>query len=207
MSRLLDLDALRRSEFRHEPFEWAVLHGIIDPQAASVLCASFPSDGFSLVSSASTEKPYRMEARVISTPESPPALDGLPELWCDFLSELSSPAYRRAIGELASLQLEERGLEITLWRYDAHCFLAPHPDKETKLVSHIFYMTPHWEPAWGGCFRALRGPCVDDVAERVTPVLGTSVVLQRSDRSWHAVEEVSAVGVPPRHSVQVIFHR
>ena len=105
-----------------------------------------------------------------------------------------------------SLPLAGLPIEIALWQYDAGCFLAPHTDKPEKFLSHIFYMNATWDRSWGGSFLALRSPSLDDVATRVDLVLGNSVVLRRTDCSWHAVDRVRSAGAPTRRSVQVVFH-
>jgi hypothetical protein len=203
---LLDLEAVRRTRPRQEPYRWALLEDVFRPHAGAALAATFPRDGFTEVSSDGAAKPYRMAVRNVVS-GGPPACQGFAPVWRALIDELRSPDYQQSLATLCGRALEGLRLEIALWRYGPGCFLAPHTDKPEKVVSQIFYLTEGWQSSWGGGFLVLRGPAPGEVVARVNPALGSSVVLERSDHSWHAVEEVRAARAPVRNTVQVVFYR
>jgi Rps23 Pro-64 3,4-dihydroxylase Tpa1-like proline 4-hydroxylase len=98
-------------------------------------------------------------------------------------------------------------MEVNVFHYGPGGSLGPHPDLPDKLVSHILYFNPSWDRQYGGCLNILRSADMADTAAEIAPIVGNSVVLVRSDDSWHAVSRV-ADGCPwSRRSITVTFYR
>jgi hypothetical protein len=204
---LMDLDALGHSRMRTQPWRWALVERAFR-EGLGDLVAEFPTGGFTLFSRTDDEKPYQMAARPLIKRGARvvEGLGDLPPVWAKLAGEIQDPAYVAALGTLCGRDLEGLELEATLWRYDAGCWLAPHPDKPEKVVSQVFYFNPQWDPTWGGVLRVLHTSTMDDYETEIPPVAGTAVVIERSDDSWHAVTAVTAAGAPPRQSLQVALY-
>ncbi|WP_445261968.1 2OG-Fe(II) oxygenase [Pseudomonas sp. EA_65y_Pfl2_P74] len=155
----------------------------------------------------SASKTYRMNVCPLLSSDGAAARLDAGSVWELFCAELMGVRYRTAVGELTGLDLRDCRLEINAWIYDAGCFLAPHTDKEDKILSHLFYLVPRWETSWGGRLLILRSHTLEDCAYALTPTPDKSVILLRSALSWHAVEQVNPIARFPRLSVQVIFLR
>lgn len=205
---LLDLTALRATALRSAPWRWGVVPNMFRHGLDS-LVAGFPATGFTLFERTDDEKPYLMSGRpLIRRGERGPASGGdLATMWARLAEELGAPGYVRALGAACGRDLGGLPMEATFWRYDADCWLAPHPDKPEKVVSHVFYFNPRWDPAWGGVLRILRSATMSDIASEVPPVAGTSVIIERCERSWHAVTGVTSADALPRRSLQVVFYQ
>ncbi len=204
----VDLTTLRRGRLHETPFRWAKGDGLLDEEAVQLLASSLPEEGFRQDERRHGDKPYRLRARVLTARGAPgPATeDVLSPAWVTFVQSLLAPSYREAVSDLTGVDLDASPLEITAWRYDADCWLAPHVDKEDKLLTHVLYLTPSWERGWGGTLLILNSADIDDVADTVEPLAGRSVVIVRSPRSWHAVSPVTAAaGSAARLSVTATF--
>ncbi len=203
---LLDLTALRAVPLRSAPWRWGMVPTVFR-HGLDALVAGFPTTGFTLFQRTDGAKPYLMSGRpLIRRGEHDVACDdGLAPVWTRLGAELCAPGYVRALGAVCGRDLGGLVMEATFWRYDAGCWLAPHPDKPEKVVSQVFYFNPHWDPAWGGVLRILRSPAMTDVESDIPPVAGTAVVIERCARSWHAVTAVTSADAPPRQSLQVVF--
>ncbi|AUG78264.1 2OG-Fe(II) oxygenase superfamily protein [Kitasatospora sp. MMS16-BH015] len=198
---------LARARAVREPFDYYHLDETFEPAQAERLRASFPEAGFTKVSSADPQKTYTMWTRVLHPADESEATE-LPEPWREFLAEVTGPAYRAQLSELTGIDLAESPVEVNLWRYPHDCWLDPHVDKESKLVTQVFYFNRPWPEEWGGNLLLLGSGAVTDVARRVAPADNTSVVLVRSGNSWHAVEKAGPANPgAARLSAQVIFLR
>lgn len=64
-----------------------------------------------------------------------------------------------------------------------------HQDMKTKVLTHVIYFNTDWLESDGGCLRILNSSDPEDVHTKVLPNIGNSVVIIRSDTSWHSVEK------------------
>ena len=199
----ISLTRLAAAKVEREPFEWVYVEETFDSfDACRRLMRGFPDSEFRHLDSRSEGKQYSMSGRSATS-----AIDGLTEEWRGLLCSLEAESYRRALGTLLGIDLSDLREEITLWRYCAGDYLGPHTDKEDKIVTHIFYFSePDWSAAHGGCLDILAGEEPTAVVRRIVPICGRSVVLVRSDRSWHAVTPQTRPGYD-RRAMQVVFHR
>ena len=189
-----------------EPFTWALVEDQFARGFLQRLAREFPNEGFSNVASRDAAKPYAMRHRTLLRRG---ALDGTPEaatptVWREFLRLIRAPTYRDFIQGWCPRPLAACRWEINWWSYDAGSWIAPHCDKPDKLVSHIIYLNEDWQAAWGGCCRILASEDLDDVCAEILPTLAQSLVIVRSDSSWHAVTPV-VNGEHRRNSVQVVL--
>lgn len=201
---MIDLDALVHNGMAEDPWRWALVPRTFAGPVEE-LVRTFPVDGFSFSSRDGDDKAYAMSSRpaIVAGVRSP---GRLPAAWATFLHQVGGAAYRDALQTLTGVDLSDAVLDVTFWSYGPGCWLSAHPDKEDKLVSQVFYMNERWDPGWGGWLGILRSAQDEQPVHRVVPVAGTSVVIVRSDRSWHMVAPVR--GVPEvRRSVQIVFRR
>ena len=76
-----------------------------------------------------------------------------------------------------------------------------------KLATHVVYFNSTWNQADGGRLRILRSADTEDVAAELLPIVGNSVVIVRSENSWHCVSRVVNHAASSRRSVTVTFYR
>jgi hypothetical protein len=205
---MIDYQALARTRLESEPFRWGVVTGLLDRDQHRRLAAEFPTVGFERMRRRSgSDKRYEAWFRAVKNPTTPEDLTGLGPTWLAFVAALSSADYRTSLGQCLGVALDDHLLEITLWRYGAAHFLGPHTDIASKRVAHLLYFNEEWDPAWGGCLRILGSRDIDDVVREIPPTFDDSVIIVRSDDSWHGVSEVTASAVAERKVLQVSFWR
>ncbi|MFC4856081.1 2OG-Fe(II) oxygenase family protein [Actinophytocola glycyrrhizae] len=128
------------------------------------------------------------------------------EVWQSFVDALSGAAYRDAMSELTGVPLAGTRRTLSVWEYDTGDWLAPHVDKEDKLVTQIFYLTESWRDGDAGRLLVLATADPSSAVAALPPRLGASAILVRSDSSWHAVEKPAVSGTK-RRSLTVTFWR
>jgi Rps23 Pro-64 3,4-dihydroxylase Tpa1-like proline 4-hydroxylase len=74
-----------------------------------------------------------------------------------------------------------------------------------KIVTHVFYFNKFWRKDDGGCLSILRSSDMFDEFASVSPIIGSSVVLLRSEKSWHSVSRVAKNCRRSRRSMTVTF--
>lgn len=205
---MLDFDRIATTALQTLPYRWAEIGALYAPADAAALAATFPAQGFAR-RVGYDEKDYAYEIRCLARMGGDaihrPAQ--LSPAWRALAADLLSPRYRAAIARLTGLDLANAPFEANVFRYPAGGELGPHPDQRDKLVTHILYFNPSWNDADGGCLEVLRSAGADDVAARVSPVVGNSALLVRSDDSWHAVARVRPDCTLARLSVTATFYR
>lgn len=205
---MIDLTKLTAQRMHTQPYRWAEIGNLYSPHDAAMLAQTYPRDGFKTVSGYGGEKDYEYEARQlveigtqrIVNPEA------LSPHWLRLAHVLCSAAYRSAISSLSGIDLSIAPLEVNVFHYGPGASLGPHVDLKDKLVTHILYFNESWDVQNGGCLDILNSSDPDNVATVVTPVVGNSAVLVRSDTSWHAVSRVVEQCPSSRRSVTVTFY-
>lgn len=202
---MLNIAHIREQRLASEPYGWAAIDQLFSPEDASSLIATFPDSHFREFAGYDGEKSYRYQARSLihMGAEAVSHGDVLSPVWQRLAEALLSPEYRQAMIQLTGLDLAEAWLEANLTDYGADAWLGPHVDLREKLVTHVLYFNPTWCPEDGGSLQILRSCEPDDIACAVAPLAGNSVVLVRSDRSWHSVARVRDAR---RCALNVIFH-
>jgi len=62
-----------------------------------------------------------------------------------------------------------------------------------------------WKQEWSGALRILCSSDIDDCAREVLPRAGVSVIMVRTDLSWHAVSAVQSTSGQSRKVLLVHF--
>jgi SM-20-related protein len=205
---MIDFGAIAATPIEREPFQWALVDRALDPARAAGLIDTFPLDDFWRLSHDDGEKSYTYAARplVILGHDRPANLSPLPDPWQELMGDLLSPEYRAALSGYLGEAMDDAPMEAAVWRWDRSAELGPHLDMADKIVTQVFYLNAGWNPWWGGCLRILRSQDENDLAAELPPILGTSSILVRSERSWHSVSPVASPPVP-RRSVIVTWFR
>jgi hypothetical protein len=72
-------------------------------------------------------------------------------------------------------------------------------------LTEVTYFNEAWDEDEGGSLSILGSQNLTDVRASVPPIVGSSVVLVRSDNSWHAVPPVSKQSQISRRSLALTF--
>ena len=192
-----------------EPYKWAFIDGLFEPQDAAALAATFPHDNFKTVRGYDGEKGYAYEARsLIGMGEDAPShVEYLSPSWRRLADDLLSPSYRAAMARLVGHELDLLLMEANVFHYGSGAWLGPHVDHKEKLLTHVLYFNETWDMNDGGCLTIMRSSDVASKVSQVAPVVGNSVTIVRSGKSWHAVSPVVTRCQHSRRSLTVGFHR
>jgi hypothetical protein len=206
---IANLDAVARSALSEEPYRWAVVEGFFSGASASELITTFPEEPYQTVIGDDGEKGYEYEARLLvgMGAAEPAHREQLSPVWVAAARDLVSSAYRASLSELTGLDLRAVPVEVNACHYGPGGWLGPHADLTDKLVTHVLYFNDNWDPVLGGCLRILRSPNLNDVAAELGPNVDQSVVIVRSECSYHAVTPVAGRARDSRRSVTITFYR
>jgi hypothetical protein len=176
---LLDIDALRATPLKTDPYEYFVVPNFIRASEFGKVVADFP--------------------RIDSTGSIPPSELDIKGSFEALLRELEGPEFRKAIEEKFDLDLSSRPTMITVRGNCARSNGKIHTDTESKIITVLLYMNQEWDKD-GGRLRILRSATdLNDAAEEVSPNGGTLLVFKRSDTSWHGHEPFEG----PRRAIQL----
>jgi hypothetical protein len=205
---MIDLSQIARHRLQTQPYVWAEINNLFSPDDAAALAASFPVDHFKTVDGYDGEKDYVYEARELIAMGGSGAshAKGLSASWARLARDLLSPAYRKAMSVLTGIDLARVPLEVNVFHYGPGASLGAHADLKDKIVTHVLYFNSSWNQEDGGCLSILRSKDPTDIAARVTPIVGNSAVLVRSDHSWHAVSRVISNCRLSRRSLTATFY-
>ena len=173
-----------------------------------MLAATYPRDHFKTVAGNDGEKSYEYEARSLikMAAKIPTNAEELSPAWRQLADDLLSPAYRAAMTKLTGRDLANAPVEVNVFHYKPGAWLGPHLDLKSKIVTHVFYFNKTWNMADGGGLTILRSSNMSDVVTEVSPIVGNSSVLVRSEKSWHAVSRVADGCRRSRRSMTVTFY-
>jgi hypothetical protein len=198
----LDLDRIAACAVRSRPYPWAVVDPtFLDRAIVAKLAACFPAAPSAPFAREHGGKRHRLEGWRLDDRG-----DALTPLWRRLVDEVRGDAYRRAVETATGVALAECDVEVSFWSHSAGCYLDPHPDKPEKVVSHLLYFNEGWTREMGGALLVLGSARLDDVAAEVVPRANVSVVIVRSEASWHAFDRVVTT-TRRRLGMQVVFHR
>ena len=194
------LDAIDTSEFRStSPYPWANPEGLLTPRGYRALLDNMPDI-------AMFERKFGKQRRADQAPHDRYSLEyvegmAVPKPWQDFIDELRSDVYRDTIARLFDAQEPEFRFH---WHYTpAGCAVSAHCDSKREHGSHIWYFNPDdWDPSWGGDTLVLddggrlspdSAPAFDDFDEIISCRSdgNRSAIIERSERGWHGVREIT----------------
>jgi len=206
--RLLKLQRIAEQKMETEPYRWKFVDGLFSVEDAPLL-ASFPCDKFKRVADLDREKgyyEYRSRSLIHMGAAVPSHAEGLGPAWRTLAGELLSAEYRSTLSRITGRDLTSALMEVNVLLYGPGSWLGPHLDLEEKMVTHVLYFNETWDQRHGGCLNILRSADPADVLAEIPPMVGNSVLLVRSDQSWHSVSRVMEDCRTSRRSVNVIFH-
>ncbi|WP_439814704.1 2OG-Fe(II) oxygenase [Zavarzinia sp. CC-PAN008] len=168
MPDILDLEALRATPLKREPFDYLIVPGFVTATGCAAANRDYPD----------LTQPGSFPAQFLRYGA------GFQQL----LDALQGDAFEDAVADKFGVALE--GLP-TITTVRAQCRLRDgkiHTDSASKLITILIYLNSDWEAA-GGRLRVLRGPSdMLDYADEVPPVAGTLLAFRRNDHSWHGHE-------------------
>jgi Rps23 Pro-64 3,4-dihydroxylase Tpa1-like proline 4-hydroxylase len=205
---MINFDCILTERLGTEPYRWAAIDGLFSPQDAAELAATFPRDHFKRLSHYGGDKDSEYSARALigMGERSISREDRLSSSWRELANDFLSPAYRKAMSSLTGIDLSVTPLEVNVFHYAPGGLLGPHADLPDKIVTHVLYFNRSWNDADGGCLTILRSLDPQDVFTTVSPIIGNSAVLVRSDDSWHAVSPVVKSCRFSRRSLTATFY-
>jgi Rps23 Pro-64 3,4-dihydroxylase Tpa1-like proline 4-hydroxylase len=206
---MIDRSRIAASQLEATPYRWAAIDRLFSPQDAAALAATFPDDHFKRLAAYDGQKVFDYEIRCLVRQGETSVFRAsrLSDAWRALANDLLSPGYRAAMSSLTGLDLTDAPLELNVFRYPPGASHGAHPDHRDKIVTHVLYFNASWNDADGGCLTILRSSDPADVARNVSPRVGNSAVLVRSDDSWHAVSRVAEHCHESRRSLTATFYR
>lgn len=205
---MIDVDRIAQHALETHPYRWAMVDRLFAPRDAAALARTFPRDHYKRLADYAGEKDFEYEARALvgmgeRTVSRPEALSAA---WRALANDFLSPGYRAAMSALVGVDLSAAPLEVNVFHYPPGGSLGPHPDLRDKIVTHVLYFNRTWNDADGGCLTILRSSRADDAAATISPIVGNSAVLVRSNDSWHAVTPVAKHCRDSRRSLTATFY-
>ena len=206
---MIDLNRLTPHALSTEPYRWAFVDRLFSPADCADLVKTFPHDHFKTIKGYDGEKGYQYEARslIAMGADVPTRAQFLSPAWQCLAADLLSPAYREAMSHLTAVQLADLPIEANVFHYGRSAWLGPHVDLPDKVMTHVFYFNEVWDQSDGGCLTILRAGDVTQIVKVIPPLVGNSVVVVRSENSWHAVSLVREKCRSSRRSMTVTFYR
>ncbi|MGY1945873.1 2OG-Fe(II) oxygenase family protein [Nocardia asiatica] len=131
---------------------------------------------------------------------------GVSPAWQFVADVITGSDYRRNLERLTGVDLGGAEVGMDLWEYRGNDWLAPHVDKEDKIVTQILYLTENWTDRDGGQLLILNSNDPADLHRALPPRMGSSAILVRSESSWHTVAKI-APGGAPRRSLTITFRQ
>lgn len=196
--QVAEMDALADARFATDPWRHLYLADALPAGYATRLARSFPADRLAPSARSGSDKDYRLWTADLTEN------GDLPDPWGEFLGVLGGAAHRDLLARRSGVDLSATRVSLTVWEYRGGDFLAPHVDKAEKVLTQIVYLGEHWAEGDGGRLLVQRTPDEGDVVARLSPSLGATAVLVRSDDSWHAVEPPRP-GAAPRRSLNLTY--
>ena len=205
---MLNLQRISEHKMETRPYQWVFIDQLFSPEDAALLAATFPADKFKKVKGYDGEKGYEYMSRslVHMGATAPSHAEGLSPAWRSLANDLLSSEYRAALERISGQKLSKALLEVNVIHYGPGAFMGPHVDLKAKMMTHVLYFNESWDPQNGGCINILNSSDPADVLTEVLPVVGNSVLLVRSKKSWHSVSRVAEHCHTSRRSLNVIFH-
>ena len=205
---MLNLDQIAQQKMEIVPYQWAFINHLFSMEDAALLAESFPRDKFKKVKGYDGEKGYEYMSRslVHMGAAAPTHPEGLGPAWRALAGDLLSTEYRSTLKLITGLDVTTAPMEVNVIHYGPGAYMGPHVDLKAKIMTHVLYFNETWEPRHGGCINILRSSNPNDVLTQVLPIIGNSVLLVRSKKSWHSVARVERDCMTSRRSINVIFH-
>ena len=177
--RYLDLDALRKTPLKTDPYDYLVVRDFVRAEAAEAIGRDYPA----------IDKPGSFTLDDVKVDG---ALKGL-------IEAMDGAPFRKVVEEKFGLDLTACPTMFTVRGMCGENDGQIHTDSKTKVITVLLYLTEAWAQD-GGRLRLLRnGEDLEAVAEELPPDFGTLLIFRRSDNSWHGHKPFAG----PRRVVQM----
>ncbi|RDJ20440.1 2OG-Fe(II) oxygenase [Bosea caraganae] len=180
----LNLASIRAARTERQPYNYMVADHVIQPDVVEALRDDFPNireTGF--------------------FPEQDVTAKGS---FAALLNEMKSREVSEIVSGKLDIDLVEKPKMITIRKLSAAKDGRIHTDSESKIATLLVYLNDSWQASSAGRLRVLRnGQDFDDMAEEISPVVGSLFAFRRADNSWHG--HTSFVG--ERRVVQMTWLR
>lgn len=185
---LLNQNNIDNSELATQPFPHAIINHIISKTTLKKLLTHFPNTGFvDSQRDQGSDKTYHVMNNILYDLNKTEVSHCIQnnDIWAQLVYDLDSQAYRHSLGCLLDIDLQKCFLEITLKRYQANHYISAHTDREHVTATHLIFLNPYWDKAWGGNFCIMSDP--DTISCQIPSLYHTSVAFLRTGNSWHQV--------------------
>lgn len=222
---MLNLQSIRTAAMQKVPYHWGLIKNLLSYEASCELTASFPHEEFRL--SAGEGYGYSWGKMLAPSRDIPLMLKfkddrwrqrlaqgrltsdlrHLSNIWRQLIEGLWTTSYRAAIAEMSGLNLKDCVMDIGFRRYHSGHLHFPHTDEPNKVLTHLLFFNQQWSRDWGGCLRILKNSEPESVFQDILPLSHSSVVIVRSEKSWHMVTPLTAPASESRLALRVAFFR
>jgi len=162
--RHLNIDRLKKSNLRSDPFEYTVVPGFLSADSLEEIVSSYPS--------------LKGGSYPLDSIDVPPSVRAL-------IEEMDGSEFESAIEKKFDVSLKGRPKMFSLRGFCRATDGKIHTDSKDKIITVLLYLNQDWNEE-GGKLRMLRdGKDLEDYSEEVPPDNGTLLVFKRSDNSWH----------------------
>lgn len=177
---VVDLNALRRAEVRHDPFPFLTVPNFIRAEAFDSVSSGFPA----------VAHPGSFPLVVLKYGAGFSAL----------AEDLNSPELASVVSQKLDMDITSHPTMITVRGQSSDIIDGKiHTDSRTKLVTALIYMNDNWESPKGR-LRLLRSrDSLDDALAEVPPEKGALLLFRNDPNAWHGYEPFSG----PRRVVQL----
>ena len=180
----LNIDAIREARIGRSPYNYLVASNIIQPQIIPKLRNDFPD----------IREPGFFPEEDIT------AMGAFLQL----LDEMKSKEISEIASEKLDIDLVDKPKMITIRKLSAVKDGRIHTDSESKIATLLVYLNDSWQDSAAGRLRVLYdGTNFENMAEEISPIVGSMFAFRRADNSWHG--HTSFVG--ERRVVQMTWLR
>jgi hypothetical protein len=207
-AKIIDLNRILEAHLQTDPYQWAAVSQLYAAEDAAALAATFPNDNFKRVADHAGPKKHEYQVRSLirMSTKSVSNERRLSSVWQGLAHDFLSPGYRMAMSRLIGADLSAAEFEVNVFHYPPGGLQEAHTDHRDKIVTHVLYFNEAWNDDDGGCLTVLRSSNPRDIVTKVSPLVGNSAVLVRSNDSWHAVSDVARTCQISRRSLTATFY-
>jgi SM-20-related protein len=162
---LLNIDLLRQTPVKTEPFPYLTIANFIHAKHVNTLPEAFPTTG--------------------NRGSIPASSVACAAIFQQLIDELEGETLRNIIAEKFCIDLHKKPTMLTLRgevnERDGHI----HTDSKSKLITLLLYMNASWQ-AETGKLRILRSnQSLDDYVAEISPLVGSCLIFKVTDNCWH----------------------
>jgi Rps23 Pro-64 3,4-dihydroxylase Tpa1-like proline 4-hydroxylase len=162
---ILDLTNFENAPLEHDPFDFVVAQGVMNPDTIEALNRDYPD----------IELPANYDPENLDFGSS----------FRQLLDELNSAEFDSVIESKFGVDLDGTEKTITVRKYSEMSDGNIHTDHWSKIITVLIYFNPEWNQE-GGKLRFLRSKDdIENYAAEITPVGGNMLAFRRCNKSFH----------------------